>query len=90
MDFEVPSVTLEGTSIQDRADFVSQYIESEKAKFGREIGRAEAEAEVDAWLLKQATAAPAKSSVFDVASAVLVFVAAFGSGIYFNSAGGGT
>jgi hypothetical protein len=90
MDLEVPSVTLEGTSIQNRDDFVRQYIESEKAKFGREIGLAEAEAEVDAWLLKQATAAPAKTSVLDVASAVLVFVAAFGSGVYFNSPSGGT
>lgn len=90
MEYEMPTATLEGMSIENREDFVRQYIESEKAKFGRELGTAEAEAEIDAWLLKQATAAPAKSSAFDVLSAVLVFIAAFGSGIYFSPHGGGT
>ena len=33
-------------------DFILKYIESEKAKFGREVTREVAEQEVDAWLLK--------------------------------------
>lgn len=33
-------------------DFIQKYIESEKAKFGREVSAEEAEREVDAWLLK--------------------------------------
>ena len=37
-------------------DFIEKYIESEKAKFGRELTLEEAELEVDAWLLKCAAA----------------------------------
>ena len=54
MDLEMPTETADGAGIQDKADFVRQYIASEKEKFGREIDEATAEAEVDAWLLKQA------------------------------------
>ena len=61
MDMEVPEATTDGVSIADRDDFIEKYIESEKAKFGRDIDRATAEAEVDEWLLKQATFAPAKT-----------------------------
>lgn len=61
MDLEVPDSTVDGMSIADREDFVVKYIESEKAKFGREIDRTTAEAEVNEWLLKQATYAPAKT-----------------------------
>ncbi|KAL1520461.1 hypothetical protein AB1Y20_022042 [Prymnesium parvum] len=84
MAYEVPSSTLDGTSIDDREDFVTKYIESEKAKFGRELTREEAEREVDQWLLKQATFAPAKSTAADIFLAVAVFLGAFGVGIFLN------
>ena len=48
MALEVPDETLEGSKIADREDLIAQYIESERAKFGREIERATAEAEVSA------------------------------------------
>ena len=64
-------------------DMVAKYIISEKEKFGREVDQATAEAEVDAWLLKQATFAPSQTSTADIAIAGAVFVAAFASGIYF-------
>lgn len=83
MDLEVPDSTVDGMSIADREDFVVKYIESEKAKFGREIDRTTAEAEVNEWLLKQATYAPAKTSGADLALAALVFIGAFGGGLYF-------
>lgn len=85
MEAEMPSSTLTGQAIQDREDFIVKYIASEKEKFGREISRKEAEAEIDAWLLKQATAAPSKTSTSDVVIAALVFVAAFGGGLYFSA-----
>jgi len=88
MDLEIPESTLEGVSISDREDLIMQYVESEKAKFGREIDRATAEAEVDEWLLKQATFAPAKTSGTDLALSALVFVAAFGGGLYFANGAG--
>ena len=61
MDLEVPEATADGDSIADREDFINKYMASERSKFGREIDRATAEAEVDEWLLKQATFAPAKT-----------------------------
>ena len=61
MDLEVPEATADGASIADREDFINKYMASERSKFGREIDRATAEAEVDEWLLKQATFAPAKT-----------------------------
>jgi len=88
MDAEMPSATVTGQSIEDRADFVRQYVEAEKAKFGRELTPEAAEREIDAWLLKQATAAPSKTSAADVAAAVLVFVAAFGGTVFFKGVGG--
>ena len=45
---------------------VAKYIVSEKEKFGREIDQATAEAEVDEWLLKQATYAPTKTTNTDL------------------------
>ena len=83
MDLEVPEQTLTGQAIEDREDFIDQYIASEKAKFDRDIDRATAEAEVDEWLLKQATYAPAQTTSTDLALAVGVFIAAFGAGLYF-------
>ena len=83
MDLEVPEQTVEGTSIADREDLIEQYIASEKAKFGREIDRGTAEAEVDEWLLKQATNATGQTSAFDLVAAAAVFVAAFGAGLFF-------
>ena len=85
MDLEVPDETLEGTEIADREDFIDKYITSEKAKFGREVDRATAEAEVDEWLLRQATYAPAQTTPVDLVAAGCVFIAAFGTGIYFAS-----
>ena len=41
---------------EDREAFVTKYIEHEKETEGRELSRAEAEKEVDEWLLKQASA----------------------------------
>ena len=61
MDLEVPEATADGDSIADREDFINKYMASERSKFGRELDRATAEAEVDEWLLKQATFAPAKT-----------------------------
>lgn len=87
MDLEVPEATLDGVDITDRDDMIAKYIVSEKEKFGRVIDQATAEAEVDAWLLKQATYAPAKTSGADLAIAGAVFVAAFGAGLYFASKG---
>jgi len=84
MDMEVPESALDGTSIKDRQDFIQKYIESEKAKFGREVSAEEAEREVDAWLLKQATYAPSKTSAADLTVAALVFAAAFGAGLFFS------
>ena len=87
MALEVPDATLEGSSITDRDDLIQQYIASEQEKFGRTLDLATAEAEVDEWLLKQATYAPAKTSGADIAIAAAVFALAFGSGIYFTSKG---
>ena len=42
---------------------------------------------MDEWLLKQATNASAKTSAVDLALAGAVFVAAFGSGLYFATKG---
>lgn len=84
MDMEVPEATLDGQSLADRDDMVAKYIVSEKEKFGREIDQATAEAEVDEWLLKQATYAPGQTSTADLAIAATVFVAAFGAGIFFS------
>ena len=67
-------------------DFVRQYIASEKEKFGREVDEATAEREVDAWLLKQATAAPSQMGGGDIAAAVGVFALAFGSSVFFSGA----
>jgi hypothetical protein len=83
MNAEVPETTLEGKPLSDRDDLVAQYIVSEREKFGRELDQATAENEVDEWLLKQATLAPAKTTTTDLALAVGVFIAAFGSGLYF-------
>ena len=83
MDLEVPDATLDGLSIADRADFVDKYIASERAKFGRQLDRETAEREVDEWLLKQATFAPAKTSSADIAIAAAVFFATFVGGLYF-------
>mmetsp|Transcript_25593 Transcript_25593/g.63497 ORF Transcript_25593/g.63497 Transcript_25593/m.63497 type:complete len:166 (-) Transcript_25593:366-863(-) len=85
MDLEMPESTVEGTSIEDKEDFIVKYIASEKEKFGRELTREEAALEVDEWLLKQATFAPAKTSVTDIALALSVFVVAFGAGTFLNS-----
>lgn len=84
MAMEVPNATLSGEGIADRDDFVRQYIASEKEKYDRDIDVATAEREVDAWLLKQATAASSKTTSTDLVVAVLVFVAAFGSGLFFS------
>lgn len=81
---QMPEQTVDGQSIEGRDDFVQQYIASEKEKFGRDVDLATAEREVDAWLLKQATAAPSKMGAGDVAAAVLVFVVAFGASLYFS------
>merc|ERR1712194_211400 len=67
MDLEVPEQTVAGNDIQGREDFVRQYIESEREKFGREV---------DEWLLKQATNASTKTSAADIAASVLVFALA--------------
>lgn len=84
MDAEVPDATLEGMSIADREDFIVQYVASEKEKFGREIDRATAEAEVDEWLLRQATVGSAVgTSGSDLAVAAAVFVGTFGVGLWF-------
>ena len=83
MDLEVPDATLSGDSIADRAEFVRKYIENEKEKFGRDVDQATAEKEVDEWLLKQATYAPAQTSTADLALAAAVFVGAFGAGLFF-------
>jgi hypothetical protein len=82
MDLEVPDATLEGKSIENRADFIAQYIQSEKEKFGREIDESAAAEEVDAWLLSQATNASSKSSPMDAVAAVAVFLLAFGGTIF--------
>jgi hypothetical protein len=82
MDLEVPEQTVAGNDIQGREDFVRQYIESEREKFGREVDNATAEREVDEWLLKQATNASTKTSAADIAASVLVFALAFGVGTY--------
>jgi hypothetical protein len=66
-----------------------RYIVSEKEKFDRDIDRATAEREVDEWLLQQATNAAAKTSPTDVAAAVIVFFAAFASGLYFAAQNSG-
>jgi hypothetical protein len=88
MALEVPEATLAGSAISDREDMIAQYILSEKDKFGRVIDQATAEAEVDEWLLKQATYAPSKTTAADLAVAGAVFVVAFGAGLYFaNKAG---
>ena len=81
MELEMPSTTLDGASIDDRADFVAKYIVSEREKFGRELSVAEAEAEIDAWLLKQAS--QPKTNAGDIGVGALVFLAAFGIGTYF-------
>jgi len=83
MASEVPETTADGQEIRDREDFIAKYIISEKEKFGRELTYEEAALEVDTWLLKQATNAPAKTSSADVGIAIAVFVAAFGVGLYF-------
>ena len=84
MAMEVPNATVGGEGIADRDDFVRQYIASEKERYDRDIDVATAEREVDAWLLKQATAATSKTTSTDLIVSVLVFAAAFGSGLYFS------
>ena len=84
----MPVATIDGRGIEDKEDFIRQYRESEKAKYGREISREEAEAEVDEWLLRQATFAPSKMSATDMGLALVVFVAAFGGGLMFANQGG--
>lgn len=88
MAMEVPNATAGGEGIADRDDFVQKYIASEKEKYGRDIDEATAEREVDAWLLKQATAATSKTTFTDLLVSVLVFAAAFGSGLYFSGNSG--
>ena len=83
MELEVPDATLDGTEIANRDDMIVQYIASEKEKFGRDIDQATAEREVDEYLLKKATYAPAQTSGADLAIAGAVFVAAFGVGLFF-------
>jgi len=83
LDLEVPDATADGDAIANREDMIEKYIISEKEKFNRDIDRATAEREVDEWLLQQATNAAAKTSPTDVAAAVIVFFAAFASGLYF-------
>ena len=61
MEMEVPETTADGEAIASREDMIVKYMESERAKFGREIDRVTAEGEVDEWLLKQATYAPSKT-----------------------------
>ena len=82
MDLEVPAQTLEGTAIKDRQDLIEQYVASELDKFGRIVDRKTAEAEVDEWLLKQATNAPNQTTAVDLVLALAVFVAAFGFGLF--------
>ena len=83
MDMQVPAATLDGASIEDREDFVTQYIASEKEKFGRELTRDEAAAEVDEWLLAQATSASTNLDKSDVGLGAVVFLAVFAAGLYF-------
>ena len=83
MALEVPDATVDGASIADREDMIRQYITSEKEKFGRVIDAETAEAEVDEWLLRQATNASAKTSSIDLALAGAVFFLAFGTGLYY-------
>ena len=83
MDMQVPGATLDGASIEDREDFVTQYIASEKEKFGRELTRDEAAAEVDEWLLAQATSASTNLDKSDVGLGAVVFLAVFAAGLYF-------
>ena len=87
MDMEVPDTTLDGQKLADRADLVAKYIASEKEKFGREIDQATAEAEVDEWLLKQATFAPQKTTNTDLALTAGVFLTTFCAGLYFANMG---
>lgn len=82
MALEVPETTLEGDAIGDRADFVRRYIDSEREKFGREVDQATAEKEVDEWLLKQATFAPANVNTSDIAAAAAVFVLSVAFGLF--------
>lgn len=88
MDLEVPEATLGGDSISDRDDLVKKYIASEKDKFGRDVDQATAEAEIDEWLLKQATYAPSKTTAVDLALAATVFVGAFAAGLFFANKSG--
>lgn len=83
MAAEMPEKTIDGMDIGDKEDFIRKYIESEKEKFGRELEWDEASREVDAWLLKQATFAPSKTSTTDLGLSVLVFLLAFGGGLFF-------
>ncbi|EOD17566.1 hypothetical protein EMIHUDRAFT_199468 [Emiliania huxleyi CCMP1516] len=85
MEAEVPQTTLDGAPIAGRDDLIRKYIAAEKEKLGRELEWEEAAGEVDAWLLKQATAAPAKTSAADVGAALAVFAAAFALQLYFSS-----
>ncbi len=83
MDLEVPERTADGSQIVNKEDFIAKYIVSEKEKFGRDIDEATAEAEVDQWLLEQATNASSKTSGSDLALGLAVFVITFGGGLYF-------
>jgi|TARA_B100000524_G_scaffold200801_1_gene104556 hypothetical protein len=83
MDAEVPEATADGQEIGDKDDFVRKYIASEQEKFGRALEWDEAAKEVDEWLLKQATFAPSKTSATDLGLGVLVFLLAFGGGLFF-------
>ena len=56
-------------------------------KLAEGLVQATAEKEVDAYLLKKATNAAAQTSGADLATAGLVFVAAFGIGLFFAAKG---
>ena len=88
MEMEVPETTADGEAIASREDMIEKYMESERAKFGREIDRVTAEGEVDEWLLKQATYAPSKTTAVDLALAATVFVGAFAAGLFFANKSG--
>ena len=70
MDMQVPGATLEWTTLV-------------KAHVPAELTRDEAAAEVDEWLLAQATSASTNLDKSDVGLGAVVFLAVFAAGLYF-------
>ena len=74
-----------GASIEDREDFVTQYIASEKEKFDRELTRDDngGGRRSTSGSSRRATSASTNLDKSDVGLGAVVFLAVFAAGLYF-------